>query len=105
MKSKSDVYILFLIFVLTLALAPIGSFCSEIGNLGAAIANEIVGRLCEPVRLMDCDIRFGGSVGIAAFPMHANSVSGIIAAADEAMYKAKEAGRNCYFIYQGETKE
>ncbi len=35
------------------------------------------------------------SIGVAAFPNHGNAQDEIIRAADEALYKAKSAGRNC----------
>jgi diguanylate cyclase (GGDEF)-like protein len=34
------------------------------------------------------------SLGVAAYPTHASSVSGLIEAADQAMYDAKRAGKN-----------
>jgi diguanylate cyclase (GGDEF)-like protein len=34
------------------------------------------------------------SVGVASFPVHAGSVDGIVEAADDAMYRAKERGKN-----------
>lgn len=42
----------------------------------------------------DCKIRM--SIGIALFPAHSNSASGIMNAADLAMYQAKKGGKNSY---------
>ncbi|MGB1949588.1 MAG: sensor domain-containing diguanylate cyclase [Marinobacter sp.] len=38
------------------------------------------------------------SIGVAAFPMHGHSPDSLCAAADRAMYRAKEAGRNCVIM-------
>ena len=34
------------------------------------------------------------SVGVAAMPVHASSLPGLVGAADQALYKAKRTGRN-----------
>lgn len=38
------------------------------------------------------------SVGVAVFPIHAHSPGALCAVADKAMYRAKEAGRNCVIM-------
>ncbi|TKS60632.1 MAG: GGDEF domain-containing protein [Nitrospira sp.] len=35
------------------------------------------------------------SIGVASFPLHASSASGLVSAADAAVYAAKRAGKNC----------
>jgi diguanylate cyclase (GGDEF)-like protein len=35
------------------------------------------------------------SIGVAAFPFHADDSSSLVQAADEALYESKGAGRNC----------
>lgn len=40
------------------------------------------------------------SAGIAAYPTHAGNSEDLIHAADEALYRAKKAGRDCIFIYE-----
>lgn len=42
------------------------------------------------------------SVGYASFPEHANDATSLVAAADEAMYCAKAAGRNRWVAYSSE---
>ena len=44
------------------------------------------------------------SVGYASFPEHANDATSLVAAADEAMYCAKAAGRNRWVAYSSEKK-
>ncbi len=40
------------------------------------------------------------SAGIAAYPKHADNSEDLIHAADQALYRAKKAGRDCIFIYE-----
>ena len=44
------------------------------------------------------------SVGIAVFPEHGNNVHDLLAAADLAMYQAKEAGRGGWHLFSNEEK-
>ena len=44
-------------------------------------------------------ILLGAGIGVAFFPEDALDLSGLIAAADEAMYTAKRAGRNRIAFY------
>ena len=45
------------------------------------------------------------SVGVAAFPREGKDVAGTIKAADEALYRAKQNGRNRLEVAAGETAE
>ncbi|HWX39066.1 MAG TPA: diguanylate cyclase, partial [Candidatus Sulfotelmatobacter sp.] len=40
------------------------------------------------------------SAGIAAFPAHADTSEDLIRAADEALYRAKQAGRDCIVVHE-----
>jgi diguanylate cyclase (GGDEF)-like protein len=40
------------------------------------------------------------SAGIAAYPSDADSSEDLIHAADQALYRAKKAGRDCIFVYE-----
>ncbi len=44
------------------------------------------------------------SIGIALFPEHGNNVHDLLAAADLAMYQAKEAGRSGWHLFSNEEK-
>lgn len=65
---------------------------------------ELARRVVESVA--QTRFSFGGrsialtvSVGLACYPQHADSVEALVAAADEAMYSAKAAGRNRWVIH------
>jgi diguanylate cyclase (GGDEF)-like protein len=40
------------------------------------------------------------SAGIATYPVHSDNSEDLIRAADEALYRAKKAGRDCIFVYE-----
>ncbi len=42
------------------------------------------------------------SIGIALFPDHGEAIATLLAAADLAMYQAKEKGKNCFCVYREE---
>ncbi len=44
------------------------------------------------------------SAGIATYPAHGDNSEDLIRAADEALYRAKKAGRDCVFVYQSSEK-
>lgn len=50
----------------------------------------------EPIWVnSDLSIPLTISVGVAVFPEHGQNESDLVAAADAALYRAKEEGRNC----------
>lgn len=63
------------------------------------IAEEIIALLSLPMTPKEnIVVNIGVSIGISLFPMHGNDVESLLKAADEAMYKVKDAGRNGYAI-------
>ncbi len=56
----------------------------------------------EPPEGLPENFRFTISLGIAIYPYDAESRERLINAADEALYTAKGAGRNCYRAYQND---
>lgn len=59
------------------------------------VAEKIRLALCEPYRWQEHEIELSVSIGISMFPEQGEQITQLIAAADEAMYKAKKRGKNC----------
>lgn len=67
-----------------------------IGLAGASRLAESIRQAIEstPFEFQQQQLRVTASIGIAAFPQHARSAEELVAAADAALYQAKETGRN-----------
>lgn len=63
------------------------------------IAEKIIRQVTQPYDIGGHAVSIGVSIGIASFPKDADSMDGIINAADAAMYQAKEAGGNRFAFY------
>lgn len=61
------------------------------------VAEKIRLVLCEPYEWQRHVIELSVSIGISLFPDQGEQITQLIAAADEAMYKAKKRGKNCIF--------
>lgn len=59
------------------------------------IADKMVSALAQPIRVQDLEIQVSTSIGIAYFKEGMSSDQ-LVKAADNAMYEAKRAGRNCF---------
>jgi diguanylate cyclase (GGDEF)-like protein/PAS domain S-box-containing protein len=64
-----------------------------------SIADKIIHALNQPFELLNRQVYVSASIGITLFPSDADTVSDLLKNADQAMYLAKELGRNrfCYF--------
>ena len=71
----------------------------------ARLAEMIVAALEEPF-LIDLHVAYvSASIGIASYPADAPSPDRLVSCADQAMYAAKDAGRNGYRFYSAELSE
>lgn len=59
----------------------------------------------EPVRMGGIEIPITASIGAAIGSTRLRTISELLAAADEALYKAKDAGRNCTVLSQRSANE
>lgn len=64
--------------------------------------NRIIGILSEPYRIQDEDIRISASIGVSLFPLDPSDPDTLMRHADQAMYTAKQAGRNRFHIFNPE---
>ncbi len=74
---------------------------ADIAVLGG-VAKAIVDALCTPFELNGNTAYISASIGIASFPSHCDNPEQLVSFADQAMYAAKNAGRNGYQFYSEE---
>jgi len=71
----------------------------------AVVAQKILERLAEPVALDGEPTFVTASIGIASFPTDGDYVDALLGAADAAMYRAKQSGRNAYQFFTSEITQ
>ncbi|HAO24459.1 MAG TPA: hypothetical protein DCQ49_05010 [Methylophaga sp.] len=64
-------------------------------NGAFGVAEKIRVELAKPYEWQGNEIELSVSIGISVFPQQGEQITQLIAAADEAMYKAKKRGKNC----------
>lgn len=79
----------------TFALHDIGS-----GENAALMADKIIAALSAPFDLKGQRCHVGGSIGISLYPDDADDVDKLVRQSDEAMYLAKQSGKNTYRFYR-----
>jgi diguanylate cyclase (GGDEF)-like protein len=62
------------------------------------VAEKIIAALSAPITLQQGTVTIGASIGIAVYPMHATAGEEIVKTADQAMYQAKNGGKNRYVM-------
>jgi diguanylate cyclase (GGDEF)-like protein/PAS domain S-box-containing protein len=67
------------------------------------VLHKIIKSVSLPCELGEFRANVTASVGVSLYPSDATGVEKLLIHADEAMYLAKQAGKNCYVIY-GEDK-
>ena len=65
----------------------------------ALVAQRLVDTLAEPVFVQGTEIFVGGSLGVAMYPTDGRDIDTLLMNADTAMYRAKEAGRGSFQLY------
>ena len=73
--------------------------CESIGSpqQAEALAGRILDALSQPFRIGEQSIRIGASIGIS-FGQDCGTGNDLLREADQAMYRAKAAGRNCMHL-------
>ncbi|MBI5889914.1 MAG: diguanylate cyclase [Nitrosomonadales bacterium] len=66
----------------------------------ALVARKIIAALAQPFDLKGQHCRVGGSIGISMFPENSKTPEKLIQQADEAMYLAKQSGKNTCKFYR-----
>jgi diguanylate cyclase (GGDEF)-like protein len=62
------------------------------------IAEALVDRLSQPYSVRHLSLSVGACIGVAAYPQHGHTARAVLTAADEAMYRAKAAGKNDFRV-------
>jgi diguanylate cyclase (GGDEF)-like protein len=65
----------------------------------AAVAAKIGKALGEPLNVNGTELHTSASIGISVYPLDATNADSLIARADEAMYCAKQRGRNAFQFF------
>lgn len=75
---------------------------SEVSSLAHAQepASKLIEVVSEPYLVGDLTLNLSTSIGIALYPDHADNVSQLIQAADQALYDAKRSGKNRHCVAQ-----
>jgi diguanylate cyclase (GGDEF)-like protein len=71
----------------------------------ALVAQKVIDLLGESVQVRGNELFVTASVGIAAFPADGRDAETLIGAADAAMYRAKQSGRNAYQFFTAEINQ
>ncbi|HLJ73958.1 MAG TPA: EAL domain-containing protein, partial [Thermoanaerobaculia bacterium] len=70
----------------------------------AQVAEKILERIVEPVVTKTTSIDMSVSIGIAVYPFDGSDIDSLLRNADDAMYRAKQAGRNNYQLCTEQMK-
>ncbi len=94
----------------TLARVSGDEFVIVLADLGrpedaALVAEKLLERLAEPFILSGQETFVTGSVGIAAYPGDGADAESLLGAADAAMARAKQSGRNAYHFFTAEITQ
>jgi diguanylate cyclase (GGDEF)-like protein/PAS domain S-box-containing protein len=71
----------------------------------ALVAQKIVDRLAAPFQLAGQEVCVSASVGIASYPADGQDAETLLGAADAAMYRAKQSGRNSFQFFTAEINQ
>ena len=76
--------------------------CSSGETSASSIAGKLLSALATPIDVGGHAVVIGASIGISMFPEDGQSKEVLFQAADTAMYRAKDAGRNGYCFFEPE---
>ncbi len=75
------------------------------GNAAASVADKLIEALAHPFQIDGKELHVTTSIGIAIYPQDGHQLEQLSRAADAAMYRAKEQGRNAYRFYETDGRD
>lgn len=66
----------------------------------AIVSDKILALLRQDFVIDDHVCRIGGSIGVAVFPDHSDTMDALVSCADDAMYQAKAKGKNNFQFFE-----
>ncbi|WP_444997270.1 EAL domain-containing protein [Aliikangiella sp. IMCC44359] len=79
-------------------------YLGEIDSV-TGLASKILARMEKPFILAGKSFSITTSIGIACYPKDGENASSLLKNADVAMYRSKEAGRNCFQVYDADLHQ
>jgi diguanylate cyclase (GGDEF)-like protein len=81
--------------------------CEEVKELGDVerLSRSVLEEFQRPLSVQGRELRISVSVGACIFPDHASDSHALLRAADSALFRAKELGRNCASLYAPQLLE
>ena len=64
------------------------------------VAKKLLASLSEPIHLATGTVKASASIGVAVYPDHGDNIEALTRHADDALYQAKEAGRNQFRCFE-----
>jgi diguanylate cyclase (GGDEF)-like protein/PAS domain S-box-containing protein len=71
----------------------------------ALVAQKILDRLAAPLYIQDQEVVVTASIGVATFPADGDNAETLLGAADAAMYRAKQSGRNAFQFFTADINQ
>jgi len=71
----------------------------------ALVAQKIIEQLALPVAIRGQELFVTASIGVATFPADGDNAEALLGAADAAMYRAKQSGRNAFQFFTTEINQ
>ncbi|MBL8266508.1 putative bifunctional diguanylate cyclase/phosphodiesterase [Steroidobacter sp.] len=81
--------------------------CEEVNQLGDVerLARSVLEEFQRSLSVHGRELRISVSVGACVFPDHASDSHALLRAADSALFRSKELGRNCWSLYAPQLLE
>jgi len=75
------------------------------GSGSLPVAEQVIHSINQPIKIDDLEVFCGASIGIAIYPEDGETGESLISNADQAMYVAKESGRNNWHYFTDEMQQ